>query len=514
LIAFVQDSFRAFQNLRLRLSHPRQRSFIHRNWRSVFILLALFVDTLAIVASALCAFGLRGHMHNLAHVDPLSLLLIALGLWGVLILLGLVIGLYRAAYHTNTRHQYFLAAKSYILSFLITLASFYILRFVEFPRKFTLLFFFFLPFLFVLGRSLLNRFNQVMQKKGFGIQKALVVGYGVDGMEVFNRFRGFPELGYDIRGYVTAAENEWNLPIQLARTDVNHAGEIPVPHYPMSKLENLVREERINGIFIPSTSFVTNGSAELVETCKREQIKLKILSPEADELLKLAHVYDIAGITLYSPRRTKIEFVRRIAKRVFDVLGSLAVMIALSPVYLLTALAIYIESGPPIIFKQTRALTKNGKTFPFLKFRSMVQHADELKNGLLPLNESNGALFKMKKDPRLTKVGRFIRRFSIDELPQLLNVFKGDMSLVGPRPLPLPDFDHVDESPDLWEAIKDREKLKPGVTGLWQISGRSRLGFREMVLLDAYYVDNHSILLDLEILFETMPVVLLGRGAY
>jgi exopolysaccharide biosynthesis polyprenyl glycosylphosphotransferase len=514
LIPFAHVSAHTFQNVKLRLSRVRQRSFIHRNWRSVFILLALFVDTLAIAASAFCAYGLRGRMHNLAQVSPLSLLLIALAFWGVLILLGLVIGLYRAAYHTNARHQYFLAAKSFVLSFLITLASFYILRFVEFPRKFTLLFFFFLPFLFVLGRSLLNRFNRMMQKKGFGIYKALVVGYGNDGRDVFNRFRGFPELGYDIRGYVTGAEREWDLPIQLANTDANHGGEIPVPRYPMSKLEGLVKKERINRIFIPSTSFVTNGSAELVETCKREQIKLKILSPEADQLLKLAHVYDIAGITLYSPPRTKIEFIRRIAKRVFDVLGSLAVMIVLSPVYLLTALAIYIESGPPIIFKQTRALTKHGKTFQFLKFRSMVQHADELKNGLLPLNESNGALFKMKKDPRLTKVGRFIRRFSIDELPQLLNVLKGDMSLVGPRPLPLSDFDHVDESPDLWEAIKDREKLKPGVTGLWQVSGRSHLGFREMVLLDAYYVDNHSILLDLEILFETIPVVLLGRGAY
>jgi exopolysaccharide biosynthesis polyprenyl glycosylphosphotransferase len=511
---FAHVSAHTFQNVKLRFTRVRQTSFIHRNWRSVFILLALFVDTLAIVASALCAYVLRGRMQNVAHVSPLSLLFIALAFWGVLILLGLVIGVYRAAYHTNTRHQYFLAAKSYILSALITLALFYILRFVEFPRKFTLLFFFCLPFLFVLGRSLLNRFNRMMQKKGFGIHKALVVGYGVDGREVFNRFRGFPELGYDIRGYVTGTESEWNLPIQLDPVDVNHAGEMPVPHYPMSRLESLVREEEINGIFIPSTSFVTNGSAELMETCKREQIKLKILSPEADELLKLAHVYDIAGITLYSPQRTKIEFVRRIAKRVFDVLGSLVVMIALSPVYLLTALAIYIESGPPIIFKQTRALTKHGKTFPFLKFRSMVQHADELKNGLLALNESNGALFKMKKDPRLTKVGRFIRRFSVDELPQLFNVFKGDMSLVGPRPLPLSDFDNVDESPELWEAIKDREKLKPGVTGLWQVSGRSHLGFREMVLLDAYYVDNHSILLDLEILFETIPVVLLGRGAY
>ncbi len=476
--------------------------------------MALFVDTLVIIASAFCAFLIYGHMRNLANPSTQPVLVITFASWGVLILFGLVTGLYSAAYRTSARHQYFLAARSYILSFLILLASFYVLRFIELPRKFTLLLFFFLPFLFGLGRSILNRFNLMMQKRGFGIHKTLVLGYGNDGREVFRRFKGFPELGYDIRGYVSGNDGDWHLPIQLAVTNVEHANENPLPHYPMSKLESLVREEGIDSVFIPSSSFVTNRSADVMEICRRQRIKLKILSPEADELLKLAHVHDIAGITLYSPRRTKIEFVRRVTKRIFDFIGSLVLIIVLSPVYFLTAVAIYIDSGFPIIFKQKRALTKNGQWFWFYKFRSMVKDAEKVKEALLPLNESNGALFKMKNDPRLTKVGRFIRRFSIDELPQLFNVLKGEMSLVGPRPLPLSDFDQVDESPELWETIKGREKLRPGVTGLWQISGRSHLGFREMILLDAYYVDNHSILLDLEILFETIPVVLAGRGAY
>jgi lipopolysaccharide/colanic/teichoic acid biosynthesis glycosyltransferase len=114
----------------------------------------------------------------------------------------------------------------------------------------------------------------------------------------------------------------------------------------------------------------------------------------------------------------------------------------------------------------------------------------------------------------MTSVGRFIRRFSIDELPQLINVIKGDMSLVGPRPLPINDFNRADERSEFWEYVKARDKVKPGITGLWQISGRSIVGFKEMVWLDLYYVENQSLLFDLEILFETIPVVLFGKGAY
>ena len=144
----------------------------------------------------------------------------------------------------------------------------------------------------------------------------------------------------------------------------------------------------------------------------------------------------------------------------------------------------------------------------------MLKDAEELRDSLEGQNESSGPLFKMRDDPRMTRVGRFLRRTSIDELPQLFNVIKGDMSLVGPRPLPVADLDQVGYSDDLWEAISDRAKLKPGITGLWQISGRSEISFNEMVLLDLYYVEHHSLAFDLEILFETIPAVLFGRGAF
>ena len=490
------------------------KSFIRRNWRSIFILTALFVDTLAILASALGAFFLRQLLPNLVHISIQGLVGVAVLFWSVLISFGLVMGLYRAAYHSNTRRQYFLAAKSFVSSVLVILASFYILQYAGFPRKFTFIFFVLLPFFFVAGRNALTHFNLRMQRRGFGIHNTLVAGFENGGLAVFKRFKCFPELGYAIKGFVSGNKDDGDLAWHTSAKEIGGDGQNFLPHYPLSMLETLVKKESIDRIFIPSSTFVTNGSAVLMEVAKREHIKVKVLSPEADQLLNLARVYDIAGITLYSPPRFKIEFFRKVVKRAFDILGSLALIVILSPVFLVTAVAIVIESGFPILFKQERSSTKKGKAFQFYKFRSMIENADEMKDGLLRFNESNGALFKMKSDPRMTRVGKIIRRFSIDELPQLVNVLKGDMSLVGPRPLPLSDFDKMEEGQEFWEAIKDREKVKPGVTGFWQILGRSQIGFREMLLLDLYYVDNHSILLDLEILFETIPVVLLGRGAY
>ncbi len=173
-----------------------------------------------------------------------------------------------------------------------------------------------------------------------------------------------------------------------------------------------------------------------------------------------------------------------------------------------------LESGFPIFFKQKRAAIQGGKEFNFIKFRSIIKNADQMKESLFQENETDGILFKMKNDPRITKVGQFIRKYSIDELPQLINVIKGEMSLVGPRPLPINDFDKADERSEYWDYVKARDKVKPGITGLWQISGRSNLAFKEMVWLDLYYVENQSLLFDLEILFETIPVVLFGKGAY
>jgi lipopolysaccharide/colanic/teichoic acid biosynthesis glycosyltransferase len=167
-----------------------------------------------------------------------------------------------------------------------------------------------------------------------------------------------------------------------------------------------------------------------------------------------------------------------------------------------------------VFFTQLRSLSDDDAPFRFYKFRSMHDEADEQKDDLLGQNETDGALFKIKDDPRLTNIGRFIRRFSLDEVPQFFNVLKGEMSLVGPRPLPARDFTLLQEADHMGGYFRQRANAKPGMTGLWQISGRSDIGFREMVLLDLYYIENQSLLFDIEILAQTLPVVLFGKGAY
>jgi lipopolysaccharide/colanic/teichoic acid biosynthesis glycosyltransferase len=187
----------------------------------------------------------------------------------------------------------------------------------------------------------------------------------------------------------------------------------------------------------------------------------------------------------------------------------------LLPLVFIIAILIKLTSKGPVFFKQKRALYQGGVEFDFYKFRSMYRDADSLKEELFIENEANGALFKMKKDPRITPFGRIIRKLSLDELPQFINVLKGEMAIVGPRPLPVKDFTKIYKEEGInFDWYKQRGEVKPGITGLWQISGRSDLPFEEMLYLDLYYVEHHSVFFDLEILFETIPTVLFGKGAY
>ncbi len=197
-----------------------------------------------------------------------------------------------------------------------------------------------------------------------------------------------------------------------------------------------------------------------------------------------------------------------VVKQVLDFAGAAVLLLVLSPLLLAVAALIKLTSPGPVFFRQQRA-GLNGHPFMMYKFRSMVTNAEQLKHELEALNEMTGPVFKVTNDPRITPLGRFIRRFSIDELPQLLNVLCGEMSLVGPRPLPVDEVQRFDDV-----AHRRRLSVRPGLTCLWQISGRNEVtDFAEWVRLDLEYIDNWSLWLDLKILLRTIPVVLMAKGA-
>jgi lipopolysaccharide/colanic/teichoic acid biosynthesis glycosyltransferase len=194
-------------------------------------------------------------------------------------------------------------------------------------------------------------------------------------------------------------------------------------------------------------------------------------------------------------------------KRIFDILVSFSGIILLSPLFLVIAVIIKINSRGPAIFKQLR-VGEGGRPFLFYKFRTMKHGSERLKDSLLHLSDVDGPVFKIKRDPRMTKIGRVLRKSSIDELPQLFNILRGDMTLVGPRP-PL-----LEEVKKYGKRELRRLNAKPGLTGLWQVSGRNDISFLEWMELDLYYIEHRSLVLDIKILIRTIPAVLSGKGAY
>jgi lipopolysaccharide/colanic/teichoic acid biosynthesis glycosyltransferase len=259
------------------------------------------------------------------------------------------------------------------------------------------------------------------------------------------------------------------------------------------RLEDRIVADRLDMVLLSTT--MVNGSKEYLENlCRKHGIHIKLIPPEVDVLLNRPAIDDLLGIPLVLSTEAGYSRGRLILKRGVDLIGAAILTIVLSPLLFLVALATKLESTGPVLFRQRRCLSGTDTVFDIYKFRSMSVQADSGKMNLP--NESNGALFKLRQDPRVTRVGRFIRRYSIDELPQLINIFKGDMSLVGPRPLPVEDFDRLSEDDKIHSLYRHRSAMKPGLTGLWQISGRSDLGFREMILLDVYYIENHTHLFD------------------
>jgi exopolysaccharide biosynthesis polyprenyl glycosylphosphotransferase len=275
----------------------------------------------------------------------------------------------------------------------------------------------------------------------------------------------------------------------------------------LDDIGDIVADNKVDEVIIADPAFPQQKAVDLVDTCHRRGVVVRIAPSTMEILIHRAEFVPGQSVPLFELKPPVFDGIDFALKRTFDLAVATLLLLVLSPLLLLCALAVRLSSRGKVLYRSVRPGI-GGVPFACLKFRTMYQDADSRQAGLEASNEASGALFKMRRDPRITRVGRILRRFSIDELPQLINVLKGDMSLVGPRPLPQRDFDRLED----WH--KKRYLVLPGITGLWQVSGRSDLDFDDLVRLDFLYLERWSVFLDLTILVKTLPAVFTRRGAF
>ncbi len=329
--------------------------------------------------------------------------------------------------------------------------------------------------------------------RGFHNINVLIAGATVAGRTFLAEIQKIPWLGFKVIGFLddTHAGLVDGIPVVGTLSDFNVVAK---KHF----VEEII-------IAIPSEE---GAVSELMQKARDYGLAIRMIPEHFEERLPILDVSYLGVIPLLTYRERKYPPAALVLKRLLDFIGSLISLVLFAPLWMAIALLIKLDSEGSVLYVRERIGLK-GRPFRFYKFRSMVKDADRLKPALLGKNEvKDGIIFKIKKDPRITPVGRLLRKYSLDEIPQLLNVLKGDMSLVGPRP-PLPEevgcYSHL---------YMDRLSVRPGITGLSQIKGRSKLTFRQWVKWDLWYVNNWTFGLDLKILWWTLPAVIKGRGAY
>ena len=365
---------------------------------------------------------------------------------------------------------------------------------VPMSRAYVLVLFTVSAVLLLLGRYIARRILHRLYRRGLGRRRVLVVGRGAGALELITRLREYSALGL--------------TPVAIAGTTPQEAAYFNLPLVEAS--DGLVPlAEAVSADLI----LFTDGSVPRTTDFRRHlwqfeghDTELAVVSSFVDLAADRVRTRPLAGTKIVYVEAPRSAGALSRSKRCFDVLLTLVLIVLVSPLMLLTALFVRADGGPAL-FRQTR-VGRNGTPFTMFKFRSMVIGAEKQRPALDGGHETNAVMFKLHHDPRVTRVGRFIRRFSIDELPQLFNVLRGEMSLIGPRP-PLPE-----EVAQYTDDEYRRLRVRPGLTGLWQVSGRSDLSWEETVRLDLYYIDNWSALQDFSIMLRTVSAVLSSRGSY
>ena len=420
---------------------------------------------------------LRPVIYQLQFLKYLSLILIVSAIWiGIFSLIGL--------YNLAERRQ---PSKEISRIFIgCSAGTMMVILFIFFSQelfssRFIILANWLVSIIFLsLGHFFINLIKISSYKKGKGLEPVLIFGEGEETERIIKSLKNKPEFGYQVLGHYNSSD-------KLIEDWQNKAYEI-------------------SQIIQTNHHLPEKESLKLVEFCNEHQIVFKYTTNLFGALSSNVRTETLASIPVIEIQRTGLQGWGKVYKRIFDLVLGILALVFLLPLFFYLALIIKLGSEGPVLIGLVRA-GERGKNFKLYKFRSMIKNAEKIKKDLLQLNErKDGVLFKMKNDPRITKIGKFLRRMSIDELPQLFNIIKGEMSLVGPRP---------HEPTEVGKYQKHHKQLltiKPGLTGLAQISGRSDLSFEEEAKFDIYYIENWSMSLDLQILIKTIKVILFQKN--
>lgn len=460
-----------------------------------FTFILIPVDLIMVILAFISAYQLRLHFENvpITYVQPfmdyLKFVLPVLPAWPII--LGLT-GLYSLSERRSAVNEFGKIVVAGTASIALVIAWIFLSRTFFFSRLIIIFTWALAVITIALGRGLIRFIQTWLYRYNIGVHRVIVLAANGSSKMVIRTIKDDPRLGMKI--------------VKIIDQDA------------ISKLEKIVENSPCDEIILADSNLKEAQVARILDFCRIHQIALK-MTPNL-LLVRSSHIdiQQLAGIPILEFKRTPLDGWGRIIKRAVDIFGSIILIIILSPIMIIAALLVKLTSKGPILFRQERVgLDKN---FTFLKFRSMKfeyctgdsyggKKAQEFRESLKKKkNEVDGPVFKIKNDPRITGAGKFLRKTSIDELPQLFNVLKGEMSLVGPRP-PMPE-----EVAEYSDFQKRRLGVKPGITGLWQVSGRSELSFDEWVKLDAYYIEHWSLWLDFVILLRTVKAVVRRRGAY
>lgn len=425
----------------------------------------------------------------------------------ILLLMALVVivlhirGVYRMPRWTTLLDEASAIATGVTISIAIVLMYAFLQRF--YPSRLIFLYAYVLVIaLLVCSRGVARVVRERLWLRGIGVDRVLVVGAGQAGQRLLQWLLGQPQLGYQVVGFVDdqPPPANWGIATQRRVERPPHLGA-------SGDIGEIVRRQRVDEVIIALPPTAHAQMVEIMNQCRAHDIEFKLVPDLFELTMDRVHIHEVAGLPLIGLRQARIAGWNLVVKRCIDIALATLVLVLAAPLIALIAVAIKLDSPGPMLFRQTR-VGRGGRLFTCFKFRSMVADAEAQQRALIEALQADPRHPKDPNDPRRTRVGKVLRATSLDELPQFVNILLGEMSVVGPRP-PVPaEVALYDE----WH--RERLQITPGLTGLWQVNGRSDVGFDEMVQLDLYYAEHWSPWLDLKIILRTIPAIVMSRGAY